>query len=135
MNYYILDGENHENQCSQGGTIMDYYILDGEKVIPCHDLRDWAMAMTKSNTSVARNEIRETIVSTVFLGIDHAFDAGKPLLFETMVFGGELDQEQVRYTTKKAAKKGHKKMVERVKRTQQTIFTRLIITVLKWRKP
>jgi hypothetical protein len=41
----------------------------------------------------------ECRVSTVFLGIDHRFHGnGPPLLFETMIFGGPLDQEQWRYS-------------------------------------
>lgn len=35
---------------------------------------------------VQREEYKGFFVSTVFLGIDHRFDEGKPLLFETMVF-------------------------------------------------
>lgn len=38
----------------------------------------------------------EMRVSTVFLGIDHSFGDGPPVLWETMIFGGPLDQEQDR---------------------------------------
>ena len=53
-------------------------------------------------------KIGEVSVSTVFLW-------GHPLLFETMVFGGKLDQEQKRYSTWEEAERGHAAMVERVK--------------------
>lgn len=56
-----------------------------------------------------------TNISTVFLGFDHGFMDGPPMLFETMVFGGELDGEVERYATKAQAKRGHEKMVQRVK--------------------
>ena len=53
-------------------------------------------------------------ISTVFLGIDHNFNfddiQGKlhvPVLFETIVFGGEHDQLMWRYATYNQAKKGH----------------------------
>jgi hypothetical protein len=50
----------------------------------------------------------EVQVSTVFLGLDHNFGFGrKPLLFETMIFGGKHDQYQERYSTYKEAEKGH----------------------------
>ena len=56
-------------------------------------------------------------VSTVWLGMDHSFGDGPPLIFETMVFGGELDQECDRYTTEEQAQQGHAAMVARVQRT------------------
>ena len=51
-------------------------------------------------------------VSTVFLGRDHNFDAGDPILFETMVFGGEFDQMCTRYETADAARSGHAVILE-----------------------
>lgn len=55
-------------------------------------------------------------VSTVFLGVAHGFSpqSNKPYLFETLVFGGPLDGEQVRYVSRKAAVSGHHRMVERI---------------------
>jgi hypothetical protein len=50
-------------------------------------------------------------VSTVWMGIDHSFGQGPPLIFETMVFGGPHDQEQVRYATEEAAREGHEFIV------------------------
>ena len=56
-------------------------------------------------------------VSTIFMGLDHNFsNEGPPILFETMVFGGALDQEQARYATWEEAEAGHKAMVEMVKK-------------------
>ena len=39
---------------------------------------------------------------------------GRPILYETMVFGGVLDQECERYYTRAEAIKGHAAMVARV---------------------
>lgn len=40
------------------------------------------------------------LISTVFLGLDHNFtQEGPPLIFETMIFGGKLDQYQDRCST------------------------------------
>lgn len=55
------------------------------------------------------------LVSTVWLGLDHNFGGGTPLIFETMVFGGILDQECDRYPTEEQALAGHEKMLEQVK--------------------
>ena len=57
-------------------------------------------------------------VSTVWLGLDHNYSRGKPLIFETMVFHdkkGKLghDYNMERYSTLKEAKEGHKKMVKK----------------------
>ena len=53
-------------------------------------------------------------VSTVWLGLDHGFGKGEPLIFETMVFSkkGEYhDLDMVRYSTEAEAKLGHRAMV------------------------
>ena len=60
-------------------------------------------------------------ISTVFLGLDHAWGDGPPLLFETMIFGGSHDQYQERYSSKKEALAGHKQAVAMVEREQATI--------------
>jgi hypothetical protein len=64
---------------------------------PEPDLIAWAEWMAKAvgpgGIGVVKKEmIGESKVSTVFLGLDYNFDEGPPILWETMVFGGELDQ-------------------------------------------
>lgn len=53
-------------------------------------------------------------VSTVHLGYDHNWSGGNgpPLIFETMIFGGEHDQYQERYATLAEAKEGHRQACE-----------------------
>jgi hypothetical protein len=46
-------------------------------------------------------------VSTVFLSIDHSFHGGKPVLWETMVFGGKHDGYQLRATSEEEAHEQH----------------------------
>jgi len=53
-------------------------------------------------------------VSTIWLGLNHQWGDGPPLIFETMVFGGGLDQEQERYSTESEALVGHAAMCARV---------------------
>ena len=56
------------------------------------------------------------LVSTVFLGIDHQWEAGgEPLLYETMIFGGTMDGVVCRYGTRAEAVEGHAAAVEAVK--------------------
>lgn len=56
----------------------------------------------------------EEFVSTVWLGINHAFGPGKPVIFETMAYYDNDWQECRRYTDEKDAKKGHAEMVAEV---------------------
>lgn len=56
-------------------------------------------------------------VSTVFLGLDHSFGFGPPLLFESMIFGIDGDTYQEWYTTYDQAKEGHARAVARAKGT------------------
>lgn len=55
-------------------------------------------------------------VSTVWLGMDHAFGSGAPLIFETMVFPSESDFTDLdcrRYSTEEEAVTGHDEMVDK----------------------
>ena len=90
----------------------DNYILDGKKTIAC-DLMTWANWFEKANRRVALDEHDGVKVSTVFLGLDDSFGEGKPMLFETMIFGGPHDQDQERYSTWAEAEAGHAKMCKK----------------------
>lgn len=50
-------------------------------------------------------------VSTVWLGIDHQFGKGPPLIFETMVFLGGDSLDCRRYSTEAEAFAGHSEVV------------------------
>jgi len=93
--------------------MSEHYRLEGKTVVPC-DLRTWAKSI-EGNHHVADETIGEARVSTVFLGLDHSFGGPVPILFETMVFGGALDGEQVRYTNWDDAERGHAEMCDRVR--------------------
>lgn len=86
-----------------------HYILVDRVAVPVHDFMEWARLFETQNEEriVAQVTIGEVFVSTVFLGLDHNWGAGAPLLFETMVFGGEFDQYQYRYATWDEAVAGH----------------------------
>ncbi len=95
--------------------MMANYMLEGHKPKKEPDVIKWAKWFEKTNRRVKESYIGEARVSTVFLGIDHQFIKGPPLLFETMVFGGVLDEEQDRCSTWEEAEKMHDAMVKRVK--------------------
>lgn len=53
-------------------------------------------------------------VSTVWLGIDMGFiarEGGRPIIFETMIFGGPCNGYQVRYATELDAQEGHARII------------------------
>ncbi|MFD7016111.1 hypothetical protein [Streptomyces sp. NPDC059928] len=76
---------------------------------------------------VARTEITSSSdpavsfdVSTVWLGVNHNFnDDGPPIIFETMVFGGDEDQDQImwRWSTEAEARAGHAEVVTSIAAT------------------
>jgi len=90
------------------------FILDahGEPVVE-PDLLTWARWFETANRIVRQDTIGTAKVSTVFLGLDHNFfpdDDAAPVLWESMIFGGPLDQEQRRYTSKAEALVGHEEL-------------------------
>lgn len=85
------------------------YILRGREAVPEPDLRKWGIWFETNDRRVARTERDDVAVSTVFLGIDYSHGYGPPLLFETMVFGGPLDQQQDRCSTYDQAEAMHKR--------------------------
>ena len=73
---------------------MKKYVLykDGNPVEE-PDLIKWATWFEDADRHVADERVGKSQISTVFLGIDHSFEGVEPVLWETMVFGGPLDQE------------------------------------------
>lgn len=65
---------------------------------------------------VAKDRRGDVAVSTVWLGLNHQFGDGPPLIFETMVFGGDHDDEQWRYSTEVEALAGHAEVCSAVLR-------------------
>jgi hypothetical protein len=101
---------------------MGVYILIGHEPLEIDDLNVDTLraAMEQFNDiavrRVGRDEFGDVCVSTVFLSFDHNyFDEGPPLLFETMVFGGEYAESREWYATWEEAEQGHREWVERVR--------------------
>ena len=92
------------------------YILEGHKAVLEPDLIKWAIWFEKADRQVGLTKLENDIcISTVFMGLNHSFiDDRVPILFETMVFGGILNQERERYSTWQDAEEGHKRWVDKV---------------------
>lgn len=60
---------------------------------------------------IALDRAGDYTISTVWLGIDHAFGRGEPLIFETMVSHADEDYT-TRYRTEDEAMRGHAEVLE-----------------------
>ena len=96
-----------------------FYILEDDTPVPV-DIKDPRLEKIWSDIKhrrIALDQVTSKVrVSTVFLCLDHNFEgSGDPVLFETMIFGGKLDDYQVRARTKQEALDNHRVAVEMVK--------------------
>lgn len=98
--------------------MTDYYDRDGQ---PMPD--DWYDRKKHGDKAVewgtdrrvARTVIGDITVSTVWLGLDHDFRTGVPIIFETMTFGDPWTNEMDRYSTEEQAMRGHLAVLDRLR--------------------
>jgi hypothetical protein len=90
------------------------YTLAGQTPVPESDLLRWAYWMETADRVVAQDRIGASLISTVFLGLDHRhFGDGPPLVFETMIFtDGEAEDIVERCSTWLEAEAQHARAVE-----------------------
>lgn len=91
------------------------------------DLKTWAQLFEDIEyRRIGLDEVGDFTVSTVWLGLDHNWSGGEPIIFETMVFdntqktkcaitGNEYskDMEQERYGYFEDALAGHKRTIKK----------------------
>lgn len=95
--------------------IQGHWILVDKQPVKA-TLMEWGrwceLDPNESGRRIEATVIGDARVSTVFLGIDHNWrDSGPPILFETMIFGGEHDEYQDRCCTYDEAKVMHTKAI------------------------
>ena len=97
------------------------YILQGRTVVPEPDIVKWARWFETADRRVALTELTEydVKISTVFLGVDYGMGDCRPLLFETLVFGGVMDGDMIRTSSWTGAEEAHTRMVMRVRITEE----------------
>ncbi len=101
--------------------MTERYILNANREpIPCPSLLMWAEWYRTADRQVARTQVGALLVSTVFLGLDHNWSGGEPILFETMIFGPSdfSGIDQFRYRTWREAETAHAKIVDELKAAQ-----------------
>ena len=84
-------------------------------------LEGWCALGDAGYRIVKQEDVGDYLVSTVWLGLNHNYADGPPLIFETMVFGredaGKSGDECFceRYSTEAQAVAGHSRVVEGVR--------------------
>ncbi len=97
------------------------YILNSQgEPVECSDLMKWGRWFeVKRNQRIVKQEWVDNVrVSTVFLGLDHRWGKGPPILWETMTFSNrkQWNSECERCAGgREQAEAMHERMVERVK--------------------
>jgi hypothetical protein len=108
-----------------------YYKLEGRTVVET-DCMDWERSIERDSRIVKQDTSPDgKWISTIFLGLDHSFGDGEPLLFETMVFPKEGEWSELdvqRYSTYEEAEKGHQELVEKYSTPpEENITTNFIV--------
>lgn len=98
-----------------------FYILDQNRVaLPVFNILEWAVQLETMDRRVALDKTEHWEASTVFLGLDHCWGSGDPVLFETMVFLPDGDYGTMeRYSTWAEAAAGHERIRSMLAREQE----------------
>lgn len=108
------------------------YVLDENgNPKPIDDVLAWGSWLETTDRQVAEDFVDNRIrVSTIFLGLDHSWDEGPPVLWETMLFGDEgapfQQGEQMRYRSREDALKGHKRAIGLAERILQEFDAKMV---------
>lgn len=88
---------------------------DGRTPTPAKDPREWANWMPNEEArrvGLNCDHSARAFVSTVFLGIDISLVSDRPMLFQTVIFGGPHHNYQNVWATWEEAEQGHKEACE-----------------------
>lgn len=108
--------------------MTEYYDRDGKPLTS----EQWTHLFRDMDYKVlAKTDIEcpsgEAWVSTVWLGLDHAFGNGDPVIFETLVFCRCEYELMFRYCTEEQALAGHDIMIQ-----QHNISKRYVLKGKEW---
>lgn len=97
MDLYRRDGTPYE------GTREEQILAWG------HDFKDMSIKIVKQDTLP-----NGLFISTVWLGLDHSWGSGPPLIFESMVFNNNFNElDMRRYSAENEALAGHCELVRK----------------------
>lgn len=101
--YYILDGDNRPRPIKHQGEFYDF--IQEKRV-------SRRIMVTK-----LINPTRSVMISTIFMHIDHNFSrkvGPHPVLYETLVFGGPLNEHRMMSVAAEQAVEAHKHLTDMV---------------------
>lgn len=111
-----------------------WFILDHMHQAIKASMKEWAVWSSQDGGDVRRVAFTDigngVSISTVFLGLNHNFGAGDPILFETMVFADlqlndfHMKETTRRYATWAEAQLGHNEVVALVRRAMFKIVNK-----------
>ena len=109
---------------------MTWYILNEDKTVTAIPNGEYPKLgeFNEAAKHVGNTFIGEQRISTVFLHFDHGLNFGgdttihEPVLFESMIFGGEHDEYQRRYCTYDEALEGHNNLVKALEEERHPDF-------------
>lgn len=82
-----------------------HFDYDGNPI----SLRQWCYLVESRERIIAQDHVGDYFLSTVWIGLDHSWGEGPPIIFETMLFkGAEGDMECWRYESWEQAVAGHR---------------------------
>lgn len=95
------------------------YALNGKNIVQCESVAEWVKLNKEGSRNVIKTMIGKTMISTVFISLDHNYFGGTPILFETMIFNAGrdlpgLEGYQARYRYYDEAEHGHRQLVSQV---------------------
>jgi len=94
--------------------MLKYYDREGDPI----SYEEWLEKFeTPGYQHIAKTELDGGVmVSTIWLGMNHQYnEGGPPIIFETIIFEGEHDQEMWRYSTFEEALADHHRIVQALK--------------------
>jgi len=103
--------------------VIDYYDRQGRPITS--EQRTELENSDPQYYRIAETFTEDCRISTVWLGLNHQYGDGPPVIFETMVFGGGLDQDAERWCTEEEARAGHERWVEKV-RHEADVFRSIV---------
>lgn len=113
----LADKLNNPEPVDLDGPAPDNsFVLDGEIVRKPKNYGEYLSRFDMKHRRVCFTILRDgSSVSTVFLGLDHSFGEGTPILFETLGMHNNEEFCMKRYPTYEAALTGHRETVEELK--------------------
>jgi hypothetical protein len=93
------------------GFEPEYFVLSDDGAVMDATLEEWGAFLETDKKIVKVTKEAGITVSTIFLGLPQGYDDGVPILWETQVFGGPFDGDQLHSASHPGALVNHHNMM------------------------